>query len=117
MLQTSLRHNRGPWLPSRTTWGFVKKLKTESLKFFKAIMLECVPDVVLALPYVSASGTRDTVGVPKAVLSAVASKYIGLCGGPRNKEYCRGRCMSCVQALPAAIPLVARATVKIALLA
>lgn len=55
-------------------WGYAKVFKNDARKLFNQIFMECVPEVVLALPFISCGGRTGTVGIPKDITEAVCCK-------------------------------------------
>ncbi len=43
---------------ANNAWGIGKAFSNEHLKFFEHIFTECVPMIILALPYMSSGGTN-----------------------------------------------------------
>ncbi|KAK3914826.1 5'-nucleotidase SurE, partial [Frankliniella fusca] len=64
------------YVEKRAAWSLTKAHKGDSCRLFRELVLLCVPPAVLALPYVSAGGTRGTIGVPRTIWKGVAF-YIG----------------------------------------
>ena len=68
--QEKLSPNFDVFLCSKLVWGYSKEYRDSAKKMFEQILMECVSEVVLALPYISASGTKDTVGIPRDIKNA-----------------------------------------------
>lgn len=73
-LQVQISNGYHVYMDGRTLWSHAKSHRQNADVMFRELMLECVPPQVLALPHITAAGTKDTVGVPKPIWKAVAGK-------------------------------------------
>ncbi|XP_034248077.1 uncharacterized protein LOC117649410 [Thrips palmi] len=64
------------YLPSKTVYSVTKNHKGDPNVLFRELLLRCVPPTVLALPWITAAGTANSVGLPRNVLKGVAY-YVG----------------------------------------
>lgn len=64
------------WVDARNFWSIVKNYKDEPAQLFRELILDCVPPTLLALPFITAAGTKDTVGIPKDIVKAARSKSL-----------------------------------------
>ncbi|XP_052123657.1 uncharacterized protein LOC113214913 [Frankliniella occidentalis] len=59
------------YISAGCAWAFGKSHRDNPSKLFSSLLLECVPEFVLALPYMSASGANGCVGIPLPIRQAV----------------------------------------------
>jgi len=63
------------YLNKRAVWSLTKTYENQPAQLFREMVLLCVPATVLALPFVSAGGSKGTIGVPKNIWKGVACKF------------------------------------------
>ncbi|XP_052132189.1 uncharacterized protein LOC127751924 isoform X2 [Frankliniella occidentalis] len=69
MVRLSPKHNS--YIDEVAAWGYSKMYLDKPEEMFGQLLLECVPEVVLGLPFLSSSGTNGRVGIPSHITHAV----------------------------------------------